>query len=148
MNVRVLNVVMVCGLMLGSMQSFAGSSSNCVSNERDISKVSAIQKFVNNLGGIAALEGQWKLSGIEAMFANVELYIKSGADGIKAEVTGLDGVKPGYGAVTVCSTSTAGVLKVTVNSKATLYMHQTNDGISIAQVKGNESPQYHNFTKQ
>lgn len=146
---RLKALVKICVLSMGLLGSVQAGAAKCVKNERDLSKAPKVDQFVQHMGGIANLEGIWKLSGTAAIFREIVITFKSAADGLKAQIRGLG--KPGsdYGEIAVCETTVADTVRVDApDAEKTLYMRTIDrDTIQLAEIDGGEVGLFYSFEK-
>lgn len=143
---KIAQFVFLCLLLAGSLQAGAAS---CVENERDLSKAPKVENFVQKMGGIANLEGIWKLKGTAALFKQVIITFKSAADGLKAQIRGLGKAGSDFGEISVCETPAVNTVRVNApDASKTLYMRTVDlNTIQLAEVSNGKIGSFYSFEK-
>jgi len=134
-------------ILAGTLQANAGS---CVSNERDVHESPKVEKFVSKMGGIANLEGVWKLSGTAAIFKKVVITFKSAADGLKAQIRGIGKPNSEFGEISVCETQNSSTVRVNApDAEKTLYMRAIDfNTIQLAEISNGKVGSFYSFEKE
>lgn len=127
------------------------SPPKCVEREDHIRDVPKIQAFVKKMGGMAALEGDWKLGGLAGSFKRVIVSFESANSGLRAQIDGLDDVTPKWGAIKICDTIRADTLFVQVlDTKDSLYIREgsSKGSMELAEIKDGKVGTFYSFYKQ
>lgn len=137
-------------ITLAPLFSNAAQAVKCVEREDQIQDVAKIKNFVAKMGGMRALEGDWKLGGLAGSFKRVIVSFESANDGLKAMIDGMDDVTAKWGAIKICDTVRADTLFVQViESKESLYIRQGSKGsMQLAEIKNGKVGTFYSFYKQ
>lgn len=138
-------------MLLPIFASAQTAPAKCIQREDQIVQVPKIDGFVERIGGLDNLQGEWRLGGLAGKFKRVIISFESASDGLMALIDGLDKTSssPKWGAISVCDTVRADTLFVKViKTKDALYMRQgRSGGLELAQIENGKVGTFYSFFK-
>jgi len=133
------------------LSSFANASStSCIQEASEIPNVPAIESFVNQMGGLQVLQGNWKLGGLAGDFEHVVVSFETSAQALSALVQGVTGISAQWESISVCVTSEKGVLQVNVpvDQGSLLMKAGSKKTLQLAQVQNGVAGSFYTFEKE
>ncbi|KYG67102.1 hypothetical protein AZI86_08810 [Bdellovibrio bacteriovorus] len=145
-----LSIVAALMTLVPLFSNAAQTPAKCVEREDQIQDVAKIKNFVAKMGGMRAIEGDWKLGGLAGSFKRVIVSFESANDGLKAKIDGMDDVTPTWGAIKICDTVRADTLFVQViKTKDAIYIREGSKGsMQLAEIKDGKVGTFYSFYKQ